>query len=188
MTYWWPASVRILLGATIRTLKWLVTTGPVIRRIDAWLDQVDREQAEKNEKARIEAADGQSSSARKLSAPRASVETPPKKSPKERRDTLLKHYVWEAFRQGPAGTVRDSQLLTWEGLGFPIEEITYNKIHIWHGEKDWQAPIRMIRFLAERLPYCELHVIEGANHHAMGDQIESAVETLVPRDGDFEGQ
>lgn len=161
-------------------LKWLATTGPVTRRINMWLEQADRKKAEKDEKSRIEAADGQSSS-----APRVSAETP-KKSLEERREALLQHFVWEAFRQGPAGTVRDSQLLTWEGMGFPIEEVAYDKIHIWHGEKDWQSPIRMIRFLAERLPHCELHEIEGANHYAMSDQIKSAVETLVPRDVDFE--
>lgn len=169
------------MGATIRILQWLATTGPVTRRIDTWLEQTDREKAEKNAKSRIEAADGQSPSAGKPPAPRATAETP-KKSLQERREALLRHYVWEAFRQGPAGTVRDSQLLTWEGMGFPIEDVAYDRIHIWHGEKDWQAPIRMIRFLAERLPHCELHEIEGANHYAMGLQVESAVETLVPRD------
>ncbi|KAI1110488.1 hypothetical protein F5Y14DRAFT_455022 [Nemania sp. NC0429] len=177
MTYWWPASIRVLLGATVGFSKWLATTGPVTRRIEAWLEQVDRENAEKKERSRVEVANGAPA------APQPSAEAP-KKSLAERREELLLHYVWEAFRQGPAGTVRDSQLLTWEGLGFPIEEVAYDKVHIWHGSQDWQSPIRMMRFLAERLPHCELHEIEGANHYAMGEQVETAVETLVPRDVD----
>ncbi|KAI8953163.1 alpha/beta hydrolase [Xylaria longipes] len=183
MTYWWPASVRVLLSALIGFSRWLVTTGPVVRRIDKWLEQKDREKAARKASYSHKEEEGKTSSPEtsdnKTSSGSAEIGTPAR-SARERREALFQHFVFEAFRQGTARTVRDSQLLTWEGLGFPIEDVAYNKIHIWHGSKDWQSPIRMIRFLAERLPHCELHEFDGVNHYAMGNFIETVVETLVP--------
>ncbi|KAI1329332.1 alpha/beta hydrolase [Xylariaceae sp. FL0255] len=186
MTYWWPASVRALLSVIVGFSKWLVTTGPITRRMDKWLEKKDKEKATKKARAHDRAESDKPSSSEVsdgiiAASPGSDEAKTPERTLQERREAFFLHFIFEAFRQGAAGTIRDSQLLTWEGLGFPIEDVSYDKVHIWHGTKDWQSPIRMIRFLAQHLQHCELHEFDGINHYAMANFVETVVETLVPR-------
>ncbi|KAL4999942.1 Alpha/Beta hydrolase protein [Aspergillus recurvatus] len=83
-------------------------------------------------------------------------------STEERRQMALA-MVFEAFAQGGAATVQEAVLLSHD-WGFRFEDIVYNKIHLWHGQKDAQSPIEMIRYMAKRLPHCVLREFEGETH------------------------
>lgn len=52
--------------------------------------------------------------------------------------------------------MHDAQLLT-SSWGIKFEDVTYNKVQIWHGTQDANWPVQMMRYMAERLPHCELH-------------------------------
>ncbi len=68
----------------------------------------------------------------------------------------------EAFRQGSRGVTTDAAVhyVDW---GFSLAEISC-KIHVFHGTEDFMVPIEYARNIAEHVPRCELHVLEGEGH------------------------
>ena len=100
------------------------------------------------------------------------------KSAKKRRE-ILSRQVLEAFRQGPAPAVHDAQLLT-SSWGIKFNDVTYNKVKIWHGTQDTNAPIEMMRYMAERLPYCEIHEVEKDTHFKVHRHLDRILTELVP--------
>ncbi|KAL2862818.1 alpha/beta fold hydrolase [Aspergillus lucknowensis] len=100
------------------------------------------------------------------------------KSTRERREEIL-GMLFEAFPQGSAATVQEAVLLSHD-WGFRLEDITYNKVQIWHGEKDANAPIEMIRYMAARLPHCDLREFEGETHYTLSRHLEEIISELVP--------
>jgi pimeloyl-ACP methyl ester carboxylesterase len=87
--------------------------------------------------------------------------------------------VFEAFVQGGAATVQEAVLLSHD-WGFRFEDVTYSKIQLWHGQKDAQSPIEMIRYMAERLPHCMLHEFKGETHFTVAGHIDEILSDLVP--------
>ncbi|KAI9367642.1 Alpha/Beta hydrolase protein [Aspergillus egyptiacus] len=85
----------------------------------------------------------------------------------------------EAFAQGSAAAVQEAALLSHD-WGFRFEEITYDKIQIWHGEKDANSPIEMTRYMAQRLPHCSLREYPGETHFTIGRHFEEVLSELVP--------
>lgn len=75
--------------------------------------------------------------------------------------------------------VRESQLLTWEGWGFPLAEVRYDRVVIWHGVQDGQSFIRIVRYLAEYLPHCELQKLEEETHFTIVKHVGTIIEELV---------
>jgi regulator of protease activity HflC (stomatin/prohibitin superfamily) len=63
------------------------------------------------------------------------------KSTKERREVIARQ-VLEAFRQGAAPAVLDAQLLTLS-WGIRLEDVTYDKVRIWHGTQDANTPVQI---------------------------------------------
>lgn len=61
----------------------------------------------------------------------------------------------EAFRQGAKGPAWECKLLFGEPWGFVLEDISMEKVHLWHGELDGNVPVSMGRAMAERIPHCE---------------------------------
>jgi pimeloyl-ACP methyl ester carboxylesterase len=99
--------------------------------------------------------------------------------PKPERDSLLIPDMSntlvasqaEAFRQGARGLTYDIVLI--EGLpwGFRLEDITFPKLFLWHGELDTDTPIAMGHTITERIAQCratfypsEGHISVLANH------------------------
>lgn len=97
---------------------------------------------------------------------------------KERREVIA-HQVLEAFRQGAAPAVHDAQLLT-SSWGIKFEDVTYDKVHIWHGQQDANAPIQMIRYMAGLLPKCELQEFEDETHFTLHRHLDRILTELVP--------
>lgn len=83
----------------------------------------------------------------------------------------------ETFRQGSESMVQEARLyaLPW---GFELSEILYDKIQLYHGTQDVNAPINQIRYMVERLPHCELKEYE-ADHFGMAERVEEILDEIV---------
>ncbi len=88
----------------------------------------------------------------------------------ERRRRVLR-IAFEAFAQGAEGFVYEAQLLT-QDWGFRFEDVAYDKIQLWHGTQDKNAPVRMVRYMVERLPHSVLREFEGENHFTLFRHLE----------------
>ncbi|KAF7714603.1 Alpha/beta hydrolase fold-1 domain-containing protein [Penicillium ucsense] len=90
----------------------------------------------------------------------------------------LSRQLLEAFRQGPKPALHETRLLT-SYWGINFEDVTYDEIKIWHGTNDINAPIQMIRYMAERLPHCHLNELPGDTHFTLQRHLESILAELV---------
>ncbi len=68
----------------------------------------------------------------------------------------------EAFRQGPRGVVHEAAIYK-RPWGFDPGEIQA-PVLLWQGEDDHEVPPRVGRALAQALPDCQAHFIEGEGH------------------------
>lgn len=97
------------------------------------------------------------------------------------RRERLKAVFLEPFSQGSQGFVHEAYLLC-HSYGFSLEKIRYQgRIHIWHGTADNNSPIRMIRWMSERLPDCELHEYEGESHFTIIKHLEDIIPQMIPK-------
>ncbi|KAI0817055.1 alpha/beta hydrolase [Xylaria sp. FL0064] len=180
MGYYWPAVLRVLSAGVVGLCRWLATTRFVTRRIDTWLEMMRaKENSHQQTKSTSSTSAAISSTTTK---PAAANHTP---IPQAR--AALPRVLFEPFRQGTAPMVRESQLLTWEGWGFPLHEVrcddNKNKVIIYHGVEDGQSPIRMVRYLAAQLLRCELREFEGQTHFTLAAKhLGGLLEELVPVD------
>ncbi|KAL5344025.1 Alpha/Beta hydrolase protein [Aspergillus crustosus] len=141
-----PGLLEVGLDGTIGALRWAVSTKPVIRWVENWL-----EQQEPSDKSGL---------------------------PIEERRQMVLTMMFEAFTQGSAATVQEAVLLS-QNWGFNLQDVRYDKIRIWHGEKDANAPIEMIRYMAEKLPHAVLKVYEGETHYTVSRHLEDILDELV---------
>ena len=68
----------------------------------------------------------------------------------------------EAMIQGGEGVTVDA-LVHYVDWGFRLEEIPI-KVHVFHGTDDRAVPVAYAQHLAESIPHCELHLLEGEGH------------------------
>ncbi|CAL5872569.1 uncharacterized protein PFLUO_LOCUS6833 [Penicillium psychrofluorescens] len=100
------------------------------------------------------------------------------RSVEERRQRTLR-MMFEGFAQGSEATVEEANLLT-QDWGIPFEDVTYDPILIWHGTKDYNSPVAMIRYMAERLPHCVLKEYDHT-HFTLHEHLEEILSELVPK-------
>lgn len=55
---------------------------------------------------------------------------------------------FEAFAQGSGAAVQEARFLS-QDWGFRFQDVPYSGIRIWHGPKDANVPIDMVRYLAK---------------------------------------
>jgi pimeloyl-ACP methyl ester carboxylesterase len=67
---------------------------------------------------------------------------------------LMADSLVEALRQGAKGAAYDGMLLG-RSWGFKIEDITFPRIHLWHGELDKDVPVTAAREIAAKLVQCK---------------------------------
>ncbi|KAJ4122712.1 hypothetical protein NW768_010152 [Fusarium equiseti] len=148
----YPNLLTGALNVANRSIRWLVLTRPAIKRIGKWLDTEDSKHPP----------------------------TPESKKPHEERiQDLVKMLLDEPFRQGAGGTVYEAKLLSSLDWGFKLEDANFEKVLIWHGVKDTNAPIEMIRYMAEKVPGSELVEFEEDTHYTMWKHVEAALKRLV---------
>ncbi|EWC46457.1 hypothetical protein DRE_04400 [Drechslerella stenobrocha 248] len=157
----WPGGYRLLAGALVGTVNWLIRTRFVTRRIDKFLEASARK-------------------AKEEPSPEADLELVGAEdfTTEQRRERLLS-LVWnEPFAQGTAGFILETKLLSDPTWGFEFEDVEYGPIRIWHGAQDSNAPIQMIRYMAERLPNAVLTEFEDT-HFTMARNFSRALSELV---------
>lgn len=204
-----PAALRIVSNGLVGTARWLVSTGPVSRWIDRFLAALSakrkkegwpRELTEPAEavtdgKKRLEGgeeeqlplltADKTADKQAEEASPSAATANKNLSSPaSERRERMIR-ILFEPFAQGAGAFVQEARLLTSLDWGFRVEDIKYNGVKIWHGTKDRNAPIRMARYMAERLPGCVMHEYEGEDHFSTLKHLDEILGELV---ADEEGE
>ena len=155
---YWPNGLRVAMNALVGLVRWLVTTSPIKRRIDSWLDTQKRK--EEDGPVAVEAERAKPTTA-------------------ERRKELLRILIDEPFAQKAEAAVHEAKLLSSLDWGFRVEDVGYNVVRIWHGTEDKNAPVIMIRYLAERLPHCVLQEFEGDTHYTMFKHLDRALSELV---------
>lgn len=96
----------------------------------------------------------------------------------EMRKRILR-VAFEGFAQGADGLVQEAQLLT-QDWGFNLEDVAYNKIQMWHGTQDKNVPIRMVRYMDERLLHSLLREYPDDTHFTMFRHLEEIISDLVP--------
>ncbi len=84
----------------------------------------------------------------------------------------------EATRQGADGVLQEMKLYT-DPWNFDPSEIAV-PVHLWHGTADETVPIVHSRKLAELLPACTTHYIEGEGHFSLPfENMEQIMEQLL---------
>jgi pimeloyl-ACP methyl ester carboxylesterase len=76
---------------------------------------------------------------------------------------LLAEVMAESFRQGGEGNL-EVVLAEGRSWGFQVEQITLEKIFLWHGEQDRIMPVAPVRLLAQALPHCTATFYPGEGH------------------------
>lgn len=85
---------------------------------------------------------------------------------------------FEGLRQGGRPTVRECWLFT-SDWGFRLKDVEYDKVILWHGSKDVNAPFSAAQYIVKALPHGELREYDG-NHAEIVTQIDDILDTLVP--------
>jgi len=76
---------------------------------------------------------------------------------------MLTENCREAFRAGTRGYAKDQAVIarSWD---FRFEDINM-KVHVWHGEENTRAPLRMGEYFASAIPDCEARFVSGEGHY-----------------------
>lgn len=95
----------------------------------------------------------------------------------EAREEVLR-MLFEGFTHGSRPAVRECWLFT-SDWGFKIRDVGYDKVILWHGSKDVNAPFSSAKYIVGALPHGELREYDG-NHGEVVTQIDDILDTLVP--------
>ena len=102
------------------------------------------------------------------------------KTPIEEQRKQLLRTLFEGFAQGTEGMVHEARLLT-QDWGFRFEDVAYDRIQLWHGTHDKNAPVRMIRYMVERLPHAVLREFAGESHWTLVRHLDEIISEIVPK-------
>ncbi|BCR06042.1 alpha/beta hydrolase [Desulfuromonas versatilis] len=78
---------------------------------------------------------------------------------------ILHASIAEAFRHGPAGALRDLELLA-RPWAVPLAGIRL-PVQLWHGEADATVPVAMGRWLAREIPGCRARFLPDEGHFSL---------------------
>jgi len=85
------------------------------------------------------------------------------------RDSAAFEAVFEsqrrAWRGSAEGVMADAQIYA-KPWGFPIEQIRV-PVRLWHGKEDRAFSIHLTEEIANRLPDCNAHYVDGAGHYSL---------------------
>jgi pimeloyl-ACP methyl ester carboxylesterase len=167
---YWPAALRVVSAVLVSTVKWIMTTRFVERKIDAALEAATKAKVAKEKKESENMKPEERMSEENIN------EQPPVRTTAQRREGLMGLF-FEGFAQGTSEFVNEARLLT-EDWGFKFEDITYNRVQIWHGSRDVNAPVKRIRDMAEKIPHCVLKEFDE-NHFGIGKHLEEVLDELI---------
>lgn len=174
---WMPWALGALARAAVGVAKWMASTKVGVRWLDAAL--VKLAEAEKTAAAEKKRATGADQDATDPTPADEAAEDP-ETSIAERRERVLR-VAFEGFAQGPGAFVQEAQMLASADWGFRLEDVSYGPIHIWHGTRDANSPIDVVRPMARRLPHAVLKETDDT-HYTMHRYLDEIFEALVPPD------
>lgn len=190
-----PGFIEWVVNGVLGCLRWAVKTEFVGGLIDRWIEGV-KQQPQEQEQHIEEGSEGNTrstgsekpnpSSSSSLEERDFQKQDPPETdelslSITEARNNLLSSSL-EAFTQGSRATIQEARLLS-QSWGFELEDIRYDGIKIWHGVRDINAPISMVRDMVERLPESTVFTEIDADHYSMGYFFEDALVGLLDSGG-----
>lgn len=96
-------------------------------------------------------------------------------------DILTASFV-EAFRQGVKGPAYDGAVVR-RPWGFELDEISFPRLYLWHGELDRDVPVARGRALADKLAHCKATFYPNESHISLiVNHREEIVTTLMSED------
>jgi pimeloyl-ACP methyl ester carboxylesterase len=177
MTKFWAGAVRhapgvtnIVTKAVVGTTRWLFSQKWFVARTDNGIRRANAKDLKQAE----EGKDGNRKdwyTVMKSDRQRMDEEGTP--GPGEQLALAFR----ETFHQGTAATMQEAAIL-FSPWGFDVSTITYNKIQVWHGTKDTNAPLSQIQYVVNKLPHCDLKTYE-ANHFELVQYIENTLDDLI---------
>ncbi|KAK6537206.1 hypothetical protein TWF694_011403 [Orbilia ellipsospora] len=162
-----PTIFAGLARVIVSVFDWFVNLGPIKRRLDRVLENLRQKEQEKEKD--------------KPEGEKLGMVGNEEYTAEQRRDRLLRLLYREPFVQGVAGFVHETKLLSDKSWGFEFEEVRYGPIRIWHGAKDYNAPIQMIRYMVDKLPNAVLTEFDGS-HFTIANHIPGALLELIPEE------
>jgi pimeloyl-ACP methyl ester carboxylesterase len=176
--YYSPWALGGFMYGGVYALKYVATSGIAKSYLDQWLATL----SEKKKKNELKVQDDSSSEGVLRGEPTSTINDDPaaaeeESSPDERRRRMLR-IAFEPFAQGAEGFVREAQLLCEPDWGFRFEDVKYDKIMLWHGMKDTNAPIRMILYMKDRLPHSEFKGYDE-NHFGVTNHLDEILSELM---------
>lgn len=173
-----PAVVRLVSLALVGLARWVATLGPVTNALDTWLDGLRKKRKEEEETSGLmetrQETEQQKEDDDEDQDTGAVTELP---IPEHRQRFIA--CLFEGFAQGPAGFVQEAALLSALSWGFRFEDVAYDEIHVWHGSKDYNAPVEMIRYMAKRLRHCDLQEFKDDNHASIANRLPDILDELI---------
>jgi pimeloyl-ACP methyl ester carboxylesterase len=70
-----------------------------------------------------------------------------------------------AWRDSSMGVMYDAQIYA-EPWGFALEDVRI-PVRLWHGKKDRSFSVRLAEDIAQRLPNCEIRIVENEGHYSL---------------------
>ncbi|KAF3140337.1 hypothetical protein TWF703_003210 [Orbilia oligospora] len=160
-----PGTFTVLANGLARIANWLIGTQWVTKRINKFLEDERKKKMERETP---------------LPEDELGYLREEELTTDQRRERLLGLLWKEPWRQGSAGPVHEIKLLTELNWGFEFEDVQF-PVKIYHGKRDINAPIEMIRWMAERLPNATLTEFDDT-HFTMAGRLKQAIEEAIPED------
>ena len=83
-----------------------------------------------------------------------------------------------AFVQGVEGPGREVELIT-RPWGFNLKDIGFEGVKLWYGDEDANTPLRMGRYMVEKLPGAKLSVYPGDTHFTVFEKGEDILKEMM---------
>ncbi|KAF3223131.1 hypothetical protein TWF106_002930 [Orbilia oligospora] len=160
-----PGTFTVLTNGLAGIVNWLIGTQWVTKRINKFLEDERKKKMERETP---------------LPEDELGYLREEELTTDQRRERLLGLLWKEPWRQGSAGPIHEIKLLTALNWGFEFEDVQF-PVKIYHGKRDINAPIEMIRWMAERLPNATLTEFDDT-HFTMAGRLKQAIEEAIPED------
>jgi pimeloyl-ACP methyl ester carboxylesterase len=97
----------------------------------------------------------------------------------EEMGRLLIEAALEGFLQGTKGLAWDAKLI-FKRWGFSLQDITFERVYLWHGEQDDLLPVAMAERMAAYIPHCRPHYCAREGHLSLAyNQLEAIANEIL---------
>lgn len=97
----------------------------------------------------------------------------------DRRELLVRQ-LFENYAQGTQPILDEAYVLS-DPFGFEPEDITFNPLMFWHGDKDVNVPLAWAKRTIDRIPHGVLKVYENMTHGSIFEKADEIIAHFVPK-------